>query len=447
MAEWLTWVLTGALPFLVSVAMVVMLCLLLFRYFAEPFYPGLSLVETVGRVRRKEAAPVVIKESPRRPGYHLGQVVLWVAGLWAVSRALILLIALVGAYLQGDLWGFVRDFEYHWVRWDANHYLGLAENWYVNEGDPRFHIVFYPLYPLTVMIFRFLFMGNTILSAVFVSNICLIVSGVLMYDLVLKEQNRAGARRAVVYLMFCPLSLFYSIPYSEALFLMLCLLSVVLARRRHFGWAVFCGALCAATRSLGVLIAAPVYLEMLRQARERSLMGESRAQSVKRVVGYTLLCCLILAGLGAYLLLNYRVTGNPFQFLIYQSEHWSQRFGNIADTLRYTMEYALNYHDWGTRMGTWIPQAVLMIAVLILMGVTLNRVHPGDGAYAWLYMFMAMAPTWLLSGPRYISAMYALYPMMSMITRRKGQQVAMAIVILLLNIYFVYLYSIEGCVL
>ena len=111
------------------------------------------------------------------------------------------------------------------------------------------------------------------------------------------------------------------------------------------------------------------------------------------------------------------------------------------------MEYALNYHDWGTRMGTWIPQAVLMIAVLILMGVTLNRVHPGDGAYAWLYMFMAMAPTWLLSGPRYISAMYALYPMMSMITRRKGQQVAMAIVILLLNIYFVYLYSIEGCVL
>ena len=46
MAGWLTWVLTGALPFLVSVAMVVMLCLLLFRYFAEPFYPGFSLVET-----------------------------------------------------------------------------------------------------------------------------------------------------------------------------------------------------------------------------------------------------------------------------------------------------------------------------------------------------------------------------------------------------------------
>ena len=108
MAEWLTWVLTGALPFLVSVAMVVMLCLLLFRYFADPFYPGLSLVETVGRVRRKEAAPVFKKEPPRRPGYHLGQVVLWVAGLWAASRALILLIALVGAYLQGALLGILN---------------------------------------------------------------------------------------------------------------------------------------------------------------------------------------------------------------------------------------------------------------------------------------------------------------------------------------------------
>ena len=146
-----------------------------------------------------------------------------------------------------------------------------------NEGDPRFHIVFYPLYPLTVMVFRFLFMGNTILSAVFVSNICLIVSGVLMYDLVLKEQDRAGARRAVAYLMFCPLSLFYSIPYSEALFLMLCLLSVVLARRRHFGWAVFCGALCAATRSLGVLIAAPVSYTHLDVYKRQPQAGAYKA--------------------------------------------------------------------------------------------------------------------------------------------------------------------------
>lgn len=447
MAEWLTWGLTEGLPFLVSLAMGVMLCLLLFRYFAEPFYPGLGMMETAGKIRRRETPQIITPVEEHCAGYNLGRVTLWVTGIWAASRAFILLIAFAGAYFNGNLEGFIQGFEYHWVRWDANHYLGLAENWYVNEGDPRFHIVFYPLYPLVVMIFRFVFMGNTTLSAVFVSNVCLIVSGVLMYELVLKEQGKAGARRAVWYLMFFPLSLFYSIPYSESLFLMLCLFSVVLARRRRFGWAVFCGALCAATRSLGVLIAAPVYLEMLRQARERSQPGESRAQSVRRVAGYTLLCCLILTGLGAYLLLNYQVTGNPFQFLIYQSEHWSQRFGNIADTLHYTMEYALSYDDWGTRMGTWIPQAVLMIAVLVLMGVTLNRVHPGDGAYAWLYMFMAMAPTWLLSGPRYLSAMYALYPMMSLITRRKWQQVAMGLVLILSTIYFVYLYSIEGCVL
>lgn len=445
MADWLVWGLTQALPFLVSIFMGITLCLLLFRYFAEPFYPGLSLAETAAMVRHRRAATAISPE--KRQAYSMGRVLFWVVGLWAASRAFILLIALIGALGKGTLDSFFQEFESHWVRWDAHHYLGLAENWYVNEGDPRFHIVFYPLYPLAVMIFRALFMGNTLLSAVLVSNVCLIISGVLMYELVLNEQDRSGARRAVTYLMFCPLSLFYSIPYSESLFLMLCLLAVVLARRRRFGWAIFCGALCAATRSLGVLVAAPIYLEMLRQARARSLNDESRAQSVWRVAGYTLLCCLILTGLGAYLLLNYQVHGNPFQFLIYQSEHWSQRFGSISDTLRYTMEYALNYDDWGTRMGTWIPQAVLMLAVLTLMGATLKRVHPGDGAYAWLYLFMAMAPTWLLSGPRYLLAMYALYPMMSLITRRRWQQAVMAIVLFLLNIYFVYLYSIEGCVL
>ena len=31
-----------------------------------------------------------------------------------------------------------------WLKGDAPHYLGIADNWYVTTGDARFHIVFFP---------------------------------------------------------------------------------------------------------------------------------------------------------------------------------------------------------------------------------------------------------------------------------------------------------------
>ena len=49
----------------------------------------------------------------------------------------------------------------------------------------------------------------------------------------------------------------------------------------------------------------------------------------------------------------------------------------------------------------------------------MDRIRPSWGAYALLYAYMAYAPTWLLSGPRYMTAMAALYPLLALLSRRQ----------------------------
>ena len=52
-----------------------------------------------------------------------------------------------GGVYEGGIWDTLQAC---WLKSDSPSYLGIAENWYVTEGDPRFHIVFFPFYPICI---------------------------------------------------------------------------------------------------------------------------------------------------------------------------------------------------------------------------------------------------------------------------------------------------------
>lgn len=58
-----------------------------------------------------------------------------------------------------------------WNRWDAPHYLQLAEQGYKATGEDRLLLVFYPLYPWVIRRFAFVFGGSYVWSAFFVSGV------------------------------------------------------------------------------------------------------------------------------------------------------------------------------------------------------------------------------------------------------------------------------------
>jgi len=330
---------------------------------------------------------------------------------YALSRA-VMLAALAVCYLGRN--GYVYDFfdALGWMldRWDAGQYLPLIEHGYAAQGDEALRIVFFPLYPMLCRGIGRLTGLSANACALCVSNLCLPACGVLLWRLAEADESAEGAVRCVWLFMFFPVTFFFSMAYSESLFLMLSLAAVLCARRRRFIAAVVFGALCANTRMLGMAIAVPIYWEMLcaddRPPLHRALLCAPRVLPVA-------------AGLGAYLLLNQRLFGDPFRFMTYERENWQQRFGTLMNTFQYTFNNALTYGRHDYRFATWWPQLAALLGVPALVFAQRRKSRAGDLAHALVYHYAAFAPTWLLSGVRYAAGGYALYLMLGSLAHRR----------------------------
>lgn len=364
--------------------------------------------------------------------------ILWmVMALFGMSRLLMLAATSIYAAANGSFAYYWEHLWEHWRRWDARHYLDLMEQWYVTEGDLRLSLVFFPLYPLLGR--ALVLLGVPARAAgMLISNAALIGCGWVLTALVQETYGAKIARRTLALFFFCPVTFFFSMPYTESVFLLTTLMAVWLARRGRFGWAVVCGALAANARMVGMTTAIPIFWEMLRRAWDDYARRNVHARRtdgafVKRALGCVLRVLPVSVGLLLYLALNWQLYRNPLQFLIFQRENWSQQMGSLANTVHYTLANALVYDKLLYRMGVWIPQSLTLFAAIALMAATARRQHPGDAAYALVYFYMSVSPTWLLSGTRYVAAMYALYPMLALLLRgKRGFAVLFGIEIILL---------------
>ncbi|MEL7609176.1 MAG: mannosyltransferase family protein [Bacillota bacterium] len=326
------------------------------------------------------------------------------------------------------------------VRTDAPHYLGIAENWYVTVGDPRFHIVFFPLFPIAVRGMMFL-IPDAFAASLAVSTVSYMAASILLYELALLDFGRKGAWRAVILLALLPAGFFFCAPMSESLFLMLSLGCLLLARKGRFVLAGACGALAAFTRSPGLLLIIPVTFEAARSIVVLQKSGASGRALWGRAFGRGGASLLIALGFLGYLYVNYAVTGNPFQFMIYQSEHWSQRLGLFFSTFGNQAEYALKAlasGDMPELLGLWLPNLVSQLAALTVLLLSAKKLRPGYTLYALAYFAFTMGATWLLSAPRYLAGLCVIQLALAALARGKSLFAALAVVFCAAGVCYLY---------
>jgi hypothetical protein len=382
------------------------------RYLADPI-PNLAALASVllmgvsfGMLLVRFVRCVMGKKDAlgRGRGVHISVKTLAVCALAALGTRLMLYALAWGmkCLSAGEMLSFSQTFNSLWVKWDARHYLKIAQQGYVNTGDDRLTLVFFPLYPWLIRAVNIL-AGDWTLSAVLVSNAFAMGAAVMLYALCARGYGEEKARWALGYFLVNPYSFFLNAPYSESLFLFLTLCALYACAAGKLGWAGVWGALSALTRMLGLVVLGVILLETLRTLLER----RCRDRAQKAVWG--VFCALLVTlGFGVYLLVNLRVSGAPFTFMQYQKENWYQEFGSFWNSVRTSVSYLRM--DWGTADGwyTWLAQLTAMAYVFVLLIATARRVSLEHGAYSWAYLFIALAPTWLLSGPRYIFGMATL---------------------------------------
>lgn len=312
-------------------------------------------------------------------------------GLLVFCLGMTLLVWLI-RLAQGYSEGYFQSLQY-WTYTDSHHYLDIARDWYLSEGewDRLVQLVFLPGYPVAIRLVRFL-VRDYLAAAFLVSAFSFAGAGVLLYRLFRLDYGSVAALRTVKYLCLLPGSFFFAAPMSEGLFLLCCAGCLYLVRRGKIGLGCLVGGYAAFTRSLGLMLFAPVFFELVQSKR-----GWKRF----------LWLALIPAGFGVYCYINYLVAGDPFKYMEYQSVHWGQNLGFFFNTAGYQLDNAITYLSEGRSSvwGLWIPNLVWSFFSLIVMIPAAKRLRPSYSVWFICYYAVAIGATWLLSAPRYLIAM------------------------------------------
>ncbi|WP_045744414.1 mannosyltransferase family protein [Actinoplanes rectilineatus] len=199
-----------------------------------------------------------------------------------------------------------------WNRWDAGHYVQIAESGYhLGPGYPAF----YPLYPLLIRLFDPLLPGGALISALVIANAAAFGTLAVLHRLADHEFGPRAAQRTIWYLAAFPTGFFLFIGYNESLFILLSLSALYAARRGHWWLAGALGGLSSGARLFGLLLVVPLAIEYLRQIgwRPRRIRPDVAALALVPVglLSYSVYCLVEL--------------GDPLAFSVAQDQ-WGREY-------------------------------------------------------------------------------------------------------------------------
>lgn len=338
---------------------------------------------------------------PMRAGQEPGRARLWAVFIGALLFRL--LFALGSLLLYNVLSGAgagLQELPQLWVRWDAQHYVKLAQlgyGGYIEDGKPLF-LVFFPLYVWLTRATAWL-IPNTALAGLAVSAVCFAGGCVYLYRLAAEEYGERTALRALALLCAFPYAFFFGGIMTESLFLLTT--AAGLYHIRNHQWCRFAlwGALAAMTRMQGVLLIGAAVAELCCWIRP---FERGKAERLGYVFKRVPLLCLPVLGSVAYFALNYRVAGDPFAFTVMQ-KHWSQGFLWFPKVLSYVAKNAFTWSNVLTRWEMWLPELLLFPLFAALLWRSWKKHRSMLTLYAFVYFILNYCLSWLLSAGRYLS--------------------------------------------
>jgi hypothetical protein len=323
------------------------------------------------------------------------------------------------------------------TRWDALHFLTIASDGYSESsaaGTPEEHrSAFFPLYPGLVYVLSGFgtSVGATLIVAYGVSLACFFAALVLLHRLTTIEIGEAYAAPTLLLLSFFPTALFFGIPYSESMFLLLAVSAFLAARTGHWAIAGVVLALASATRVPGLLLVVPVLLLYLygpRSDREPDFdEGRRPRYRIRPDLAWLLLAPLGLAAFSLYLhlTLDNWLAWSDAQALF--GRHTVDPFSGIWAGLREAGEGIASIAD-GSYRGSFAYLNVIQLAFVafaVAGGIGALRVLPAAyGTWVLISLVPLLVsqpeglPFW--SSPRFVVVLFPLFLWLAIWTERRG---------------------------
>ncbi len=293
-----------------------------------------------------------------------------------------------------------------WKRWDASHFLDLAQHGYPHQSGPREHLIaLLPVYPLAIRVAH-LFIPQWHAVAVVLSNCCCAAALIYLFLLVQMEHDGAVARRAVLFCAVFPTAYFLHIAYSESIFLLLTVAAFYYARRGQWLVCGVLGMLATGTRIPGLAMLPPVVFEYLQQRN-------FRWRAITANVGFLLLVPL---GAVAYLLINYYCFHDPLHFLATQKQSWGVflRWPFQSVTANW---YGIRHFSADERVVQYGGPFVAFIFSTVALCAASFALRPCYSLYLGISWVIIFFNNFAISSPRYLLVVFPIFILLARLTR------------------------------
>lgn len=280
-----------------------------------------------------------------------------------------------------------------WDRWDALHYLRLAEQGYTARD--KLLLVFYPFYPWLVRSAAVIF-GDYLFSGFVVSTLASLVAGLLLFRLARLDLPTLAAERAVWFLFIFPTSFFMHITYTESVFLTLVLGAFLGARGERWLIAGLLGSFATLTRTNGILLVPAIALE-----------AALTFHRTRRWQWQWLWILIIPSGFLIYLWLNKHVTGNPFFFQAAMQEHWRK---SLSSPLHGILEAARNMRRTPSdAVMVGFHEVLFALITLVCTALCFVRQRASYGLWMILNWALFAGTSFVQSIPRYALVLFPMF--------------------------------------
>lgn len=252
------------------------------------------------------------------------------------------------------------------ARWDAGWYLSIANEgyqWSANDVGRQQNIAFFPAFPMA-MRYVSIFLGRELLwSGVVIALVAFFWALVYLLRLARDLLGDEGQAQASVALLAAyPFALFYSAPYTEALFLLAIVGSVYHFRRDELWAASAWGIVAGLSRPNGAFLSVVLGLMVLEKARRAWRAGEA----FRWAAHLDRLAAAATPGIGMLFFSTYILflTGSPFTWTA-QNVAWGRTYRSIdtvfTDRFAYVAQSGLYSYASEQAMDMFYLASVLFI--------------------------------------------------------------------------------------
>ena len=292
------------------------------------------------------------------------------------------------------------------AQYDSTAYLYIAERGYTSDFGsyhvPNYH--WYPLYPLLIQTFGFI--GHP-LAAFLIANIASFFAIMMLWLLVRDELGKQTATKTIIYTLLFPTAFYFTMMYTEALFLFFSVSIFYFAQKGQWKYAGIFGFLVALTRMQGILLLIPAGYIYLRSI---NFNYKKISKQALYFVGFP-------AGMLLFMFYEYLVLGDifaQFRSAITYGKSLAWPWTGFQQAL-----YALTTDSTPINIGYHVINLLLTVSFIVLLYLSYKKLRIEYTVYYLITLVIVLISSNLFGITRYMLVVFPMFMILASLDDRK----------------------------